>query len=204
VPAMAESMPANAVDFAFRVRHLRRMAEARVRIAVDESALVAAAAAGDRDAFGRLYERYASMVHGVLLARVQRADAEDLMQEVFLSAMRRLGDLRDHASFGGWLLSIARNRANDHHRKRRETDELDMDVVVDHNSTDAHEAVRVLALLRALPEAYREPLALRLVEGLTGPEIAERTGMSHGSVRVNLHRGLQLLREKLGVNHERA
>ena len=56
----------------------------------------------------------------------------------------------------------------------------------------------VLAVIRTLPEAYREPLILRLVEGMTGPEIATRTGLTHGSVRVNLYRGMQLLREKLG------
>jgi RNA polymerase sigma-70 factor (ECF subfamily) len=50
-----------------------------------------------------------------------------------------------------------------------------------------------------LPEAYRETLILRLVEGLTGPEIAEQTGLSAGSVRVNLHRGMKLLRERLGL-----
>jgi hypothetical protein len=49
-----------------------------------------------------------------------------------------------------------------------------------------------------LPEAYREPLILRLVEGMTGPEIATRTGLTPGSVRVNLHRGMQMLRERLG------
>jgi len=52
-------------------------------------------------------------------------------------------------------------------------------------------------LIRNLPEAYREPLVLRLVEGMTGPEIAERTGLTAGSVRVNLHRGYALLRERL-------
>ena len=56
----------------------------------------------------------------------------------------------------------------------------------------------VLAAIRRLPEAYRETLVLRLVEGLTGPEIAERTGLQPGSVRVNLHRGMQMLREALG------
>ena len=56
----------------------------------------------------------------------------------------------------------------------------------------------ILAVVRALPEPYREPLILRLVEGMTGPEIATRTGLTHGSVRVNLCRGMQLLREKLG------
>ena len=53
-------------------------------------------------------------------------------------------------------------------------------------------------MIRELPEAYRETLVLRLVEGMTGPEIAGRTGLTPASVRVNLHRGMKLLREKLG------
>ena len=59
------------------------------------------------------------------------------------------------------------------------------------------EATEILEIIRSLPEAYRETLVLRLVEGMTGPEIAARTGLSHGSVRVNLHRGMQQLRERL-------
>jgi RNA polymerase sigma-70 factor (ECF subfamily) len=65
------------------------------------------------------------------------------------------------------------------------------------------DAARALAALRELPDAYREVLAMRLVEGLNGPEIAERTGLRPGSVRVNLHRGMALLREKLGGKESR-
>ena len=57
---------------------------------------------------------------------------------------------------------------------------------------------KLLAIVRSLPEAYRETLVLRLVEGMTGPEIAARTGLTAASVRVNLHRGMKMLREKLG------
>ena len=63
-----------------------------------------------------------------------------------------------------------------------------------HSALDARTA---LAAVRSLPEAYRETLVLRLVEGMTGPEIAERTGMTPDSVRVNLCRGMKMLREKL-------
>ena len=59
------------------------------------------------------------------------------------------------------------------------------------------EALEVMDTIRAMPDAYRETLILRLVEGLTGPEIAEQTGLTADSVRVNLHRGMKLLREKL-------
>ena len=57
----------------------------------------------------------------------------------------------------------------------------------------------ILDAIRNLPDAYREILILRLVEGMTGPEIAERTGLTHGSVRVTLHRGMHQLRARLNL-----
>jgi len=91
----------------------------------DVSRLVEAAPAGDRAAFGRLYERYGRMVHGILLSRVPPGEVADLVQDVFLLAMRRLHSLREPAAFGGWLMAIARNRANDFHRRSPNLEELD-------------------------------------------------------------------------------
>lgn len=157
-----------------------------------------AARAGDRAAFGHLYEGFARMVHGCLLARLQPADADDLVQDVFLHAMAHLGELRDGAAFGPWLRTIARNRVNDHYRRSRPTVEVPEDLpAADGRPHAAAEAREVLAIVRALPEAYRETLILRLVEGMSGPEIALRTGLTEGSVRVNLHRGMKLLQERL-------
>jgi RNA polymerase sigma-70 factor, ECF subfamily len=62
---------------------------------------------------------------------------------------------------------------------------------------DDVEARAILDVIRSLPEAYREPLVLRLVEGMSGQEISERTGLTPASVRVNLHRGMKLLRARL-------
>lgn len=157
--------------------------------------LVVAARNGSRDAFGRLYELYGRMVHGVLLARVPRDDVEDLVQEVFLKALRQLGSLRDPRAFGAWIAMIARNTATDLGRRRHDQVELTEELAASEPAPG--EARAVLRLIRALPEAYREPLVLRLVEDMSGPEIAERTGLTPGSVRVNLHRGFALLREKL-------
>jgi RNA polymerase sigma-70 factor (ECF subfamily) len=165
--------------------------------ASEDAQLVRSAREGNEGAFANLYERYARVIHGLLLARAPHADVEDLVQDVFLSAWHRLDTLRDPAAFGGWLAMIARNRATDFHRRTVESVELPENLTAADTSTSRAEALDVLQVIRSLSEAYRETLVLRLVEGLTGPEIAERTGLTPASVRVNLHRGMKLLREKL-------
>jgi len=169
----------------------------------DDSPLVRAARAGDRVAFGHLYDRYARVVHGILLTRVPPSEVDDLVQDVFLRALPRLHTLRELNRFGAWLAAIARNCANDYHR--RGVAELELDDEVEEKGQPGHgpprglgaEGESILRVIRSLPEAYRETLLLRLVEGMTGPEIAARTGLTPGSVRVNLHRGMQQLRERL-------
>lgn len=172
------------------------MTASPVTAITDDVSLVKAARDGDRTAFGLLYDRYARMVHGILLARVPRVEVDDLVQDVFLLALRRLDTLREAAAFGGWLAMIARNRATDYHRRSQENVELSENLAG--RDSQEPEALAVLAVIRRLPEAYRETLVLRLVEGMTGPEIAARTGLTPASVRVNLHRGMKLLREMLG------
>jgi RNA polymerase sigma-70 factor (ECF subfamily) len=161
-----------------------------------ESRIVRSVLAGDHDMFGRLYELYAPLVHGVLLARMPRSEVEDVVQDIFLHALRKLHTLRDANAFGPWIAMIARNRAMDFHRRSRETVEVTDDLKS--NDSSGAKAEEILAIIRTLPDAYRETLVLRLVEGMTGPEIAGRTGLTPASVRVNLHRGMKLLRTKLG------
>ena len=161
-----------------------------------EAILVTAVLEGDHDQFAQLYELYAALVHGILLARVPRGEVDDLVQDIFLNALKKLHTLRDRAAFGPWIAMIARNRAMDFHRQSHETVEVTEDLrSTDTSSSNARE---MLEMVRSLPDAYRETLVLRLVEGMTGPEIATRTGLTPASVRVNLHRGMKLLREKLG------
>jgi RNA polymerase sigma-70 factor, ECF subfamily len=168
--------------------------------------LVRAAQTGDRVAYGELYQRYAPMVHGVLLARVAPDHVDDLLQEVFLKAMTQITHLREDDHFGGWIAAIARNRAIDHYRQTRETqytEDFASRIATRGTPGSQAEAGIALAAIQSLPDAYRETLALRLVERMTGPEIAKRTGLTPESVRVNLHRGMKLLRERLGENQTR-
>ena len=165
--------------------------------AAEDADLARAAQGGDHSAFAQLYERYSRVIHGLFLARVPGADVDDLVQDVFLTAWNRLAGLREPGAFGGWLTMIARNRATDFHRRAPDVVELPEDLPAHDATAERAEARRLMAIVRTLPDAYRETLVLRLVEGMTGPEIAERTGLTAASVRVNLHRGMKLLREKL-------
>ncbi|MFL6350548.1 MAG: RNA polymerase sigma factor [Bryobacteraceae bacterium] len=171
------------------------LASTLTEVHFEQAALVRAAQAGDRAAFGSLYEQYARMVHGILLAHVSYTDAEDLVQDVFVQAIQQLSSLRNPAAFAGWLAVVARHIAADLHRKHRPA--LDSQAAGRGSRPDG-EAFEVLDVLRKLPQAYRETLVLRLLEGMTGPEIAARTGLTPESVRVNLCRGMKLLRQALG------
>jgi RNA polymerase sigma-70 factor (ECF subfamily) len=162
--------------------------------------LVRRAQRGDAAAFADLHRAFARVVHGVVVAHAGAQDAEDVTQDVFMTALERLADLRDAAAFPAWLCTTARNAAVDRRRQlaRQRPDALgevpDPAVPPDEAAAAADAAARVLDCIRGLPVAYRETLVLRLCEGLSGPEIAARTGLTHGSVRVNLTRGMALLR----------
>jgi RNA polymerase sigma-70 factor (ECF subfamily) len=173
------------------------MMDARMSSGDELTVLVQAAQRGDRAAFGRLFGLFARTLHGILLTRLEPADADDLVQDAFLVAMEQLPKLREPEKFGSWLIAIARNRSFDLLRRSARSEALPEEISVRESASASAEALRVMQIIREMPEAYRETLTLRLVEGMTGPEIAERTGLLPASVRVNLHRGMKALRERL-------
>lgn len=125
-----------------------------------------------------------------------------------MQAMNKLHTLRDPQSVGPWLITLARRAAADFHRHRSPH----LQLVTDREAPqatwstldDSQRTSFALDAIRSLPDAYQETLILRLVEGLTGPQIARCTGMTHGSVRVNLHHGMRLLRQKLSLPEDAA
>lgn len=166
-------------------------------------AWVGAARAGDQAAFERLYHRFHRVVKGLVIRHRQVHAADDVVQEVFMTAWRRLDALHEDAAFPGWLATIARRAALDAGRSDARRGGLAvvdpddrLEAIADPGSPMA-DAVFVLRAIRSLPDAYVEPLLLRLVAGCSGPEIARLTDLTPGSVRVNLHRGLALLRRRL-------
>ena len=181
----------------FPARRKSKASSPAVEKRKEEAMLVERVCAGDQDAFDEFYKRLSPMVHGIVLARVPRDEVDDIVQEVFISAYQKLHTLRDKNAAGPWVARIARNRSVEFYRRNKPTEELSENLSSRGNARN--EAQEVLDAIREMPNAYRETLILRLVEGMTGPEIADQTGLTHESVRVNLHRGMKMLRKKLGI-----
>jgi RNA polymerase sigma-70 factor (ECF subfamily) len=178
----------------------RAEAEARERHRAVWLKWVAAARKGDHEAFTALHGHFGKLVHAIMISRVPASEASDLVQDVFLLVFQKLSSLEDDQAFPGWLTQLARNRALRHLRDEKRGESLeDAPQQAAPDRSGAPDAKKVLLALQQLPEAYAETMAMRLIEGMTGPEIAERTGLTAGSVRVNLHRGMAMLREKLGL-----
>ena len=153
---------------------------------------------GDHEAYADLFGRYAPLARGVMLARTPQSDIDDAMQEVFLLSWRRLRSLKNEGAYAPWLATIARRTATSYLRSQcRRLARLRHFVRPSQQSSTIGAVNEILEEIRTLPDAYREPLILRLVEQMSGEQIAKHTGLSPGSVRVNLHRGMKILRKRL-------
>jgi RNA polymerase sigma-70 factor (ECF subfamily) len=178
-----------------------------------DAALVGKAQGGDRAAFEELVRRTSHLVFARLyLETGDTHRAEDLVQETWLRAYRGLRRLSSPLNLRTWLLTIAQNVLNDEVRgetrqKRATPPRADPRELANQPASclsPPEEAARaelrdrVLAVLRSLPEEYRLPLTLRYITGADYESIETQLGLSNGSLRGLLHRGLKLLRERLG------
>jgi RNA polymerase sigma-70 factor (ECF subfamily) len=159
--------------------------------------LVERARRGSRPAFAALWQTYGPTVHAILLTMVADDDADDLAQEVAVAAMRSIASLRRSEDFPAWLGSIARNIGRSVSAQQSKV--VPFASVGDAAAPAAGNPIRaeaILSQIRSLPGCCREVVVLRLLLELSGPEIAAHSGMAEGSVRVHLHRGMALLRQR--------
>jgi RNA polymerase sigma-70 factor (ECF subfamily) len=170
--------------------------------------LVAAAKAGDPEAFGSLFDVYYGPVYRYVASRVGRpSDAEDLAQLVFVKALESLPRYEQRGvPFGGWLFRLARNVVIDHVRTRRE--HVTLDVIVEKSSDDQgpdelavlrQEMDSIAHALRRLTPEQREAVELRFFAGLSAKEAAEAMGRQEGTVRGLQFRAIAALRRELGI-----
>jgi RNA polymerase sigma-70 factor (ECF subfamily) len=175
-----------------------------------DTALVSRARGGDRAAFEELVRRTSRLVFARLYLDTGSADrTEDLLQETYLLACRSIRRLIDPAGFRPWLLSIAHNVLIDSLRKdarrKRLASGSESSLLAMHAKglspielAERNEIrQRVLAILRSMPEEYRLPLSLRYLAGADYETIGEQLGLTNGSLRGLLHRGLKMFRDRL-------
>ena len=170
-----------------------------------DAQLVARVRRGERAAAEALAQRWLRACRAVALAVTRdEADADDVCQDAFVTAMERIDDCREPARFGAWLMRIARNRATDQLRARArpvlslegmEIESADASPQRQAERGDAR--TRLLAALGELPQERREVLLLHDLEGWTHREIAERMGLPPGTVRSHLHHARRRMRSLL-------
>ena len=175
-----------------------------------ELILVQRAQRGDSVAFEELVRRCSRLVFARLYLEVgDTHQAEDLLQETLLSAFRTIGQLTQPDKFRSWLLRIAQNIAIDAGRRRsvqkraleREANKLrqhgGLSPSPDEEVEQEELRQKVLVVLRSMPEEYRLPLTLRYLVGADYETIQMQMGLSNGSLRGLLHRGMSRMRAEL-------
>ncbi len=170
-----------------------------------DAQLVTLARSGDRGAFGELVRRYQRPAYSVALAVAKSpADAEDVVQESFMVALAKLERCRNPARFGGWFLTIVRNRAKNWIRREslRSAGPIPEHARASGPSPEkaAHVAElreRLTEALDTLTEVQREVVLLHDLEGWKHAEIARRLEMPTGTVRSHLHFARKALRARL-------
>jgi RNA polymerase sigma-70 factor (ECF subfamily) len=172
----------------------------------EDMALVERCRSGDLAAFEELYRAHAGKLFSVACRMVGNpADAEDLLQEIFLSAHRKLDGFRGDSALGTWLYRLATNHCLDHLRSRaarmnQVTDALDDEPGQAAGRSLTEQTVTKMDLERALarlPEGCRAAFVLHDVQGLEHREVAEVLGVAEGTSKSQVHKARQRLRALL-------
>ena len=149
-----------------------------------------------------VWEAFSDQLKGYIARRVSDpADAEDLLQEVFLKIHRRLDSLQDEQRLLPWLYQVARNTVTDYYRERRPnlplSEQLADEGTPPESEAEARLAQAMDVMLGCLPDKYSQALRLYELEGLKGYEVAGRLGLSVSGAKSRLQRGRALLRQAL-------
>lgn len=177
------------------VRVMQEPAATEPHIESDQ-ALVLAARAGNRTAFGTLVRRYERSVRATCWAVLSDHNrAADAAQEAFLAAYRSLASLREPAAFAGWLMTIARNRAIRHARQRRRESPLPPNLLAARSTEEMD--FDLLSAVAALPEQERVVVMLRYFDSHDVAAVAKILGRPVGTVTKQLSRAHDRLRRSL-------
>ncbi|MGH6617488.1 RNA polymerase sigma factor [Sphingomonas sp.] len=170
-----------------------------------DSRLLAAAVAGDRDAFGALLRRHYDRIHGLAWQLTgSRADADDIAQDVCCTLVEKIGGFRGEAKFTTWLCSIVFNACRDFRRRRRSFSGFTERLAVlaglarAPDGRDLYDAVWIKSAIARLKPAYRDAAVLVAGQQLTHAEAAEILGIAEATVSWRMHEVRRLLAAEQG------
>ncbi|MCW3119860.1 MAG: polymerase ECF-type sigma factor [Chitinophagaceae bacterium] len=166
----------------------------------DES--VAEARNGSRMAMALIYNQYSKQMFGICMRMLGRKDdAEDVLQEAFITAFTKLGQLDDDRTFGGWLRKIVINNCIQYSKKRLHWEEISPDEEPDNNEEEewlSHINLEtVYEAIKSLPNGYRQVFNLFAVEGFSHKKIAELLGITESTSKSQYHKAKKQLKEQL-------
>ena len=175
---------------------------------IKEKILLTKVRAGDKEAFGKLYDLYVERIYRFIYFKVSRTnDAEDLSSEVFLRSWKYISEGAEVKNFKAFLYRISRNVIIDFYRKnygKRILNIKDENIVDNLRANNLIEKIdiniqikQIMQALDKLKEEYREVVLLRFVEDYSINEISEIMNRSNGAIRVLLHRAIEALKKKL-------
>lgn len=168
---------------------------------VDEKLLVERAQDNDYRAYEQLYKMHVGRVFALCVRLCKDRDmAEDLTQDAFVQAWRKLSTFRGDSAFGSWLYRIATNTALSYLRKHKPfLNSLDIDDVPESGYRETNdEQIGLERAIADLPDGARAVFVLYSIEGYTHQEISKQLGIAQGSSKAQLHRARQLLKNRLG------
>lgn len=174
---------------------------------MDEKLLVAACLKGNRDAQKQLYEQYAPKMLGVCYRYAHtREEAEDFLQEVFITVFRKLEQYRNEGSLEGWIRRItirtSLNCIKARYPINESLDELqNEDLITQAIIPDINNGRDLIALVRSLPDGYRTVFNLYAIEGYSHDEIGQLLGIKAGTSRSQYARARELLMKRLGADY---
>tara|TARA_B100000749_G_scaffold280177_1_gene275129 strand:+ start:261 stop:773 length:513 start_codon:yes stop_codon:yes gene_type:complete len=167
---------------------------------------------GKQSAQLEIYNRYYKAMYNTAFRIVKHtAEAEDVMQESFLSAFTKLHTFKGDVAFGAWLKRIVINNSIYHYKKQQKKRADDLDDVMykvednegvasDQNGYTELKAQKVMETMKSLKDNYRVSLTLHLIEGYDYEEISEIMNISYANCRTMISRAKESLRKKLTVN----
>ncbi|MCL6699632.1 RNA polymerase sigma factor [Sphingomonas sp. NSE70-1] len=165
-----------------------------------DSSLIAAAAAGDRDAFAALLERHYDRIHGLAWQLTgSRADADDIAQDVCCALVEKIGSYRGDAKFTTWLYGITFNACSDWRRRRRSFGVFSEKLAVlvglaeKPDGRDLYDAVWIKSAIARLKPALRDTVVLVAGQQLTHAEAAEILGIAEATVAWRMHEVRRIL-----------